>query len=247
MEDQREDGHEVAERGEAGGTGEQAEIAAGGIDMAAIFAQRPLAHRSACVNVARSPCASVAQRTTVGACWRSDSPEGSRCAPAASSSRRPPRGARAPCSPTSRCIRAPHARAQLAARFWPDVLDESARTSLRAALSELRRALGPAAGHLVATRETVALDGAGLAVDTRAFDAALDGRRSRPPRWRRAARRSSTASRTTGRTTRARRTPSGSPTRSSSSRREHATPPRRSASRASRSRSTRSPRSRTGG
>ena len=64
-----------------------------------------------------------------------------------------------------------HNRAQLAARFWPDVLDESARTSLRAALTELRHALGPEAGHLVATRETVALDGA--LVDTRAFDAAL--------------------------------------------------------------------------
>jgi DNA-binding SARP family transcriptional activator len=68
----------------------------------------------------------------------------------------------------------PHARARLAAHFWPDVLDESARTSLRAALTELRRALGPAADHLVATRETVALDGDGLAVDTRAFAAALD-------------------------------------------------------------------------
>ena len=65
----------------------------------------------------------------------------------------------------------PHARAQLAARFWPDVLDESARASLRAALTELRRALGPAAGQLVAGRETVALEGA---VDTRAFAAALD-------------------------------------------------------------------------
>ena len=53
-----------------------------------------------------------------------------------------------------------HARGELAARFWPDVLDESARASLRAALSELRRALGPEAGRLVATRETVALDGA---------------------------------------------------------------------------------------
>ena len=67
----------------------------------------------------------------------------------------------------------PHARARLAARFWPDVLDESARTSLRAALTELRRALGASAGHLVATRETVALDGDGLTVDTRAFEAAL--------------------------------------------------------------------------
>ncbi len=64
-----------------------------------------------------------------------------------------------------------HRRAQLAARFWPDVLDESARTSLRAALTELRRALGPAADHLRAGRETVALEGA---VDTRAFAAALD-------------------------------------------------------------------------
>jgi DNA-binding SARP family transcriptional activator len=64
----------------------------------------------------------------------------------------------------------PQARGPLAARFWPDVLDESARTSLRAALSELRRALGPAAGALVATRETVSLD---AAVDVRAFDRAL--------------------------------------------------------------------------
>src|SRR5215210_918722 len=54
-----------------------------------------------------------------------------------------------------------HARADLAARLWPDVLDESARTSLRTALSDLRRALGPAAeAHLVATREHVALVGA---------------------------------------------------------------------------------------
>jgi DNA-binding SARP family transcriptional activator len=65
----------------------------------------------------------------------------------------------------------PHARAQLAARFWPDVLDESARTSLRAALTELRRALGPAADQLIAGRESVALE---ASVDTRAFAAALD-------------------------------------------------------------------------
>jgi DNA-binding SARP family transcriptional activator len=49
----------------------------------------------------------------------------------------------------------PHPRATLAARFWPDVLDESARTSLRGALADVRRAVGDA---LVATR-----DGAGLA------------------------------------------------------------------------------------
>ncbi len=53
-----------------------------------------------------------------------------------------------------------HPRGQLAARFWPDVLDESARTSLRSALSALRRALGADADrHLLASRDTVALAG----------------------------------------------------------------------------------------
>ena len=37
-----------------------------------------------------------------------------------------------------------HARAELAARFWPDVLDTSARASLRSTLWALRRALGNA-------------------------------------------------------------------------------------------------------
>src|SRR6188472_4708292 len=51
-----------------------------------------------------------------------------------------------------------HARSELAARFWPDVLDESARTSLRSALSALRRALGPnAERYVLADREHVAL------------------------------------------------------------------------------------------
>src|SRR5919197_6519182 len=49
----------------------------------------------------------------------------------------------------------PHPRATLAARFWPDVLDESARTSLRGALADVRRTVGEA---LVATRETATLD-----------------------------------------------------------------------------------------
>src|SRR5215217_5171252 len=63
----------------------------------------------------------------------------------------------------------PHPRPALAARFWPDVLDESARTSLRGALADVRRALGPAAeSHLIATRETAGLtdvwtDAAGFA------------------------------------------------------------------------------------
>jgi predicted ATPase/class 3 adenylate cyclase len=51
-----------------------------------------------------------------------------------------------------------HARSRLAARFWPDVLDESARTSLRSALSALRRALGPdGERYLLATRDEVGL------------------------------------------------------------------------------------------
>jgi DNA-binding SARP family transcriptional activator/tetratricopeptide (TPR) repeat protein len=66
-----------------------------------------------------------------------------------------------------------HQRGRLAARFWPDVLDESARASLRVALTELRQALGPEAAHLVATRDTVALDGPELSVDVRAFAVAL--------------------------------------------------------------------------
>lgn len=51
-----------------------------------------------------------------------------------------------------------HARSAVAARFWPDVLDESARASLRSALWSLRRQLGEDAnGVLIATRERVGL------------------------------------------------------------------------------------------
>ncbi len=51
-----------------------------------------------------------------------------------------------------------HSRSTLAARFWPDVLDESARTSLRGALSALRRALGPGSErYLIANRDKVGL------------------------------------------------------------------------------------------
>src|SRR4051812_32327022 len=49
-----------------------------------------------------------------------------------------------------------HARGALAARFWPDVLDSSARASLRSALWELRRALGTDAA-LVAGRNRIQL------------------------------------------------------------------------------------------
>ncbi len=51
----------------------------------------------------------------------------------------------------------PHSREALAARLWPGVMDESARASLRTALSKLRAALGPAACFLHATRGSVAL------------------------------------------------------------------------------------------
>jgi DNA-binding SARP family transcriptional activator len=51
-----------------------------------------------------------------------------------------------------------HARSAVAARFWPDVLDESARASLRSALWSLRRQLGEDAnGALLATRDRVGL------------------------------------------------------------------------------------------
>jgi DNA-binding SARP family transcriptional activator len=54
--------------------------------------------------------------------------------------------------------RRPHSRESLAARLWPQVLDESARTSLRTALVQLRSALGPdAARFLLVDRERLAL------------------------------------------------------------------------------------------
>src|SRR5690349_5336487 len=62
-----------------------------------------------------------------------------------------------------------HSRGELAARFWPDVLDSSARASLRSAIWSLRRALGQAGeAHLVATRDRVGLDD--VEVDARRFD-----------------------------------------------------------------------------
>jgi DNA-binding SARP family transcriptional activator/tetratricopeptide (TPR) repeat protein len=65
----------------------------------------------------------------------------------------------------------PHARGELAARFWPDVLDSSARASLRSAVWALRRDLGDAGGaHVAATRDHVELDG-DVWVDAREFDA----------------------------------------------------------------------------
>lgn len=61
----------------------------------------------------------------------------------------------------------PVSRGELAAQFWPDVLDSSARASLRSALWALRKALGPS---LVVDRERVGLSDAGLWVDVGEFE-----------------------------------------------------------------------------
>ncbi len=53
-----------------------------------------------------------------------------------------------------------HPRGDVASRFWPDVLDSSARASLRNGLWALRRILGAESSRaLVATRDHVGLDG----------------------------------------------------------------------------------------
>jgi DNA-binding SARP family transcriptional activator/tetratricopeptide (TPR) repeat protein len=63
-----------------------------------------------------------------------------------------------------------HPRADVAALFWPDVLDSSARASLRSAVWSLRSALG-SGGHLLETgREHVGLAaGAGVWADVHEF------------------------------------------------------------------------------
>jgi DNA-binding SARP family transcriptional activator len=66
-----------------------------------------------------------------------------------------------------------HPRADVAARFWPDVLDSSARASLRNAVWALRRAVAEDAA-LVATRTHVGLAGPPVVwVDAAAFDACV--------------------------------------------------------------------------
>ena len=71
-----------------------------------------------------------------------------------------------------------HPRSEVAARFWPDVLDTSARASLRNALWAIRRAIGDeAAEALVATRDRVGLNEELVWVDTAAFAEHLDAGR----------------------------------------------------------------------
>ena len=65
-----------------------------------------------------------------------------------------------------------HPRSRVAAVFWPDVLDESARSNLRTTLATVRRELGPAAADvLTATRERIGIEpGPEVAIDLREFE-----------------------------------------------------------------------------
>src|SRR4051794_40447566 len=64
-----------------------------------------------------------------------------------------------------------HPRELVAARLWPDVLDSSARTSLRSALARVTKALGiDAVEALVTTRDPVGLAAApAVTVDAAEF------------------------------------------------------------------------------
>ena len=78
----------------------------------------------------------------------------------------------------------PHPRARLAGRFWPDVLDTSARASLRSALWAVREALETVGGeaYLAADRSHVGLaEGLPRDVNAERFDR-LSGRATRH-RW----------------------------------------------------------------
>ncbi len=70
----------------------------------------------------------------------------------------------------------PQPRGELAARFWPDVLDASARASLRSAIWSLRRSLEPDAADLLsADRDDVGLRDEGwLSVDALEFDSLIE-------------------------------------------------------------------------
>jgi len=75
----------------------------------------------------------------------------------------------------------PQPRGDLAAHFWPDVLDSSARASLRSAVWSLRRTLGPVAEpYLIVDRNCVGLTpGPELWVDVAAFEQLVRAGRQR--------------------------------------------------------------------
>src|SRR2546421_11517998 len=75
--------------------------------------------------------------------------------------------------------RGPHSRGDLARLLWPDVLESSAKGSLRSALAASRRALGADAGrYLLRDGDTIGLAGPELvSVDAERFEALVaDGR-----------------------------------------------------------------------
>src|SRR6266511_2136006 len=65
-----------------------------------------------------------------------------------------------------------HPRSRVAGVFWPDVLEDSARSSLRTTLAILKRELGESAADVVtASRDRVGIQpGAGLSIDLDDFD-----------------------------------------------------------------------------
>ncbi len=75
----------------------------------------------------------------------------------------------------------PQSRGDIAARFWPDVLDSSARASLRSAVWSLRRALGEAGERfLIVDRDHLGLvSGPELWVDALAFAELVQASRER--------------------------------------------------------------------
>jgi DNA-binding SARP family transcriptional activator len=71
----------------------------------------------------------------------------------------------------------PQPRERLAALLWPDSSEQQARTSLRQALTAVRRAVEPAGGELiVADSEQVALEFANLELDVAQFEQAATSR-----------------------------------------------------------------------
>src|SRR4029077_5450219 len=64
-----------------------------------------------------------------------------------------------------------HPRSRVAAGLWPDVLDRSARTSLRGALARINRCLNGSSEAVIATRDTVGLDPARVEIDLSRFSA----------------------------------------------------------------------------
>ena len=69
-----------------------------------------------------------------------------------------------------------HSRGEVAACFWPDMLDSSARTNLRSALLTLRTELRPAgAAHLATSRDAIGFPRDGETwVDAVEFAALID-------------------------------------------------------------------------